>query len=98
MALRTMGVVRDERDVSHCRIAKLPTLMLGFNVGSLSDPAEFLPHYAVFSMHGTDVRYEMVNGMIRKLVPLPPWADVPSGGTFRRQPLVGHRDRHAWFG
>lgn len=54
-------VVRDERDVSYRRIAKLPTLMPIPMSGSLVI-RQNSTHYAVFSMHGTDVRYEMVNG------------------------------------
>ena len=54
-------VVRDERDVSYRRIAKLPTLMPIPMSGSLVI-RQNSTHYAVFSMHGTDVRYETVNG------------------------------------
>lgn len=54
-------VVRDERDISYRRIAKLPTLMPIPMSGSLVI-RQNSTHYAVFSMHGTDVRYEMVNG------------------------------------
>lgn len=54
-------VVRDERDVSYRRIAKLPTLMPIPMSGSLVI-RQNSTHYAVFSMRGTDVRYEMVNG------------------------------------
>lgn len=54
-------VVRDERDISYRRIAKLPTLMPIPMTGSLV-VRQNSTHYAVFSMHGTDVRYEMVNG------------------------------------
>ena len=54
-------VVRDERDVSYRRIAKLPTLMPIPMSGSLVI-RQNSTHYAVFSMYGTDVRYEMVNG------------------------------------
>ena len=53
-------VVRDERDVSYRRIAKLPTLMPIPMSGSLVI-RQTSTHYAVFSMHGTDVRYETVN-------------------------------------
>ncbi len=54
-------VVRDERDISYRRIAKLPTLMPIPMSGSLVI-RQNSTHYAVFSMHGTDVRYETVNG------------------------------------
>lgn len=54
-------VVRDERDISYRRIAKLPTLMPIPMTGSLV-VRQNSTHYAVFSMHGTDVRYEMMNG------------------------------------
>lgn len=54
-------VVRDERDISYRRIAKLPTLMPIPMTGSLV-VRQNSTHYAVFSMHGTDVRYETVNG------------------------------------
>lgn len=54
-------VVRDERDISYRMIAKLPTLMPIPMSGSLVI-RQNSTHYAVFSMHGTDVRYEMVNG------------------------------------
>lgn len=54
-------VVRDERDVSYRMIAKLPTLMPIPMTGSLV-VRQNSTHYAVFSMHGTDVRYETVNG------------------------------------
>ena len=54
-------VVRDERDISYRRIAKLPTLMPIPMTGSLV-VRQNSTHYAVFSMRGTDVRYEMVNG------------------------------------
>ena len=54
-------VVRDERDISYRRIAKLPTLMPIPMSGSLVI-RQNSTHYAVFSMHGTDVRYEMMNG------------------------------------
>lgn len=54
-------VVRDERDISYRRIAKLPTLMPIPMSGSLVI-RQNSTHYAVFSMRGTDVRYEMVNG------------------------------------
>lgn len=54
-------VVRDERDISYRMIAKLPTLMPIPMTGSLV-VRQNSTHYAVFSMHGTDVRYEMVNG------------------------------------
>ena len=53
-------VVRDERDVSYRRIAKLPTLMPIPMSGSLVI-RQNSTHYAVFSMHGTDVR--IVTGM-----------------------------------
>jgi len=42
-------------------VAKLPTLMPIPMSGSLVI-RQNSTHYAVFSMHGTDVRYEMVNG------------------------------------
>ena len=92
-------VVRDERDVSYRRIAKLPTLMPIPMSGSLVI-RQNSTHYAVFSMHGTDVRYEMVNGddsQAGSVAALQADGSA-SGGTFRRQPLVGHRDWHAWFG
>jgi len=54
-------VVRDERDISYRMIAKLPTLMPIPMTGSLV-VRQNSTHYAVFSMHGTDVRYETVNG------------------------------------
>lgn len=54
-------VVRDERDISYRMIAKLPTLMPIPMTGSLVI-RQNSTHYAVFSMHGTDVRYETVNG------------------------------------
>lgn len=54
-------VVRDERDISYRRIAKLPTLMPIPMTGSLVI-RQNSTHYAAFSMHGTDVRYETVNG------------------------------------
>lgn len=63
-------VVRDERDVSYRRIAKLPTLMPIPMSGSLVI-RQNSTHYAVFSMHGTDVRYEMVNGDDSQAGPLP---------------------------
>lgn len=54
-------VVRDERDISYRKITKLPTLMPIPMSGSLVI-RQNSTHYAVFSMHGTDVRYETVNG------------------------------------
>lgn len=54
-------VVRDERDISYRRIAKLPTLMPIPMTGSLV-VRQNSTHYAVFSMRGTDVLYETVNG------------------------------------
>lgn len=54
-------VVRDERDISYRMIAKLPTLMPIPMTGSLV-VRQNSTHYAVFSMRGTDVRYETVNG------------------------------------
>ena len=85
-------VVRDERDVSYRRIAKLPTLMPIPMSGSLVI-RQNSTHYAVFSMHGTDVRYEMVNGddsQAGSVAALQADGSA-SGGAFRRQPLVGHR-------
>lgn len=54
-------VVRDERDISYRRITKLPTLMPIPMSGSLV-VRQNSTHYAVFSMHDADVRYETVNG------------------------------------
>jgi len=54
-------VVRDERDISYRRIAKLPTLMPIPMTGSLV-VRQNSTHYAAFSMCGADVLYETVNG------------------------------------
>lgn len=54
-------VVRDERDISYRRIAKLPTLMPIPMTGSLV-VRQNSTHYAAFSMRGADVLYETVNG------------------------------------
>lgn len=91
-------VVRDERDVSYRRIAKLPTLMPIPMSGSLVI-RQNSTHYAVFSMHGTDVRYEMVNGDDSQAGSVAVQADgVRPAVLFDDNRLVGHRDWHAWFG
>ena len=54
-------VVRDERDISYRRIAKLPTLMPIPMTGSLV-VRQNSTHYAAFLMRGADVLYETVNG------------------------------------